>query len=165
MLCTVNKHHTHPNPKAMIAPIPTELVSLLGSSLLGGIMKLHALSAEAKRRERLLTLQALNARFEHIEKARAFQNRGFQWTRRVIALSAVFSVIVLPKLVAVFAPDIPIQIGYPQLETGTFFWSMDTERLTWVQLSGIVITPLDTHLLSAIVGLYFGGSLAGHHRF
>jgi hypothetical protein len=24
---------------------------------------------------------------------------------------------------------------------------------------GVVITPLDTHLMSAIVGLYFGGSL------
>jgi len=25
--------------------------------------------------------------------------------------------------------------------------------------NGVVITPLDTHLMSAIVGLYFGGSL------
>ena len=24
---------------------------------------------------------------------------------------------------------------------------------------GVVITPLDTHLMSAIIGLYFGGSL------
>jgi hypothetical protein len=27
------------------------------------------------------------------------------------------------------------------------------------EFAGIVITPLDTHLMSAIVGLYFGGSL------
>ncbi len=27
------------------------------------------------------------------------------------------------------------------------------------QFLGLVITPLDTHLMSAIVGLYFGGSL------
>jgi hypothetical protein len=25
--------------------------------------------------------------------------------------------------------------------------------------NGLIITPLDTHLMSAIVGLYFGGSL------
>ena len=25
--------------------------------------------------------------------------------------------------------------------------------------AGVIITPLDTHLMSAIVGLYFGGSL------
>jgi len=25
--------------------------------------------------------------------------------------------------------------------------------------AGVVITPLDTHLMSSIVGLYFGGSL------
>jgi len=30
----------------------------------------------------------------------------------------------------------------------------------WGQsILGLVITPLDTHLMSAIVGLYFGGSL------
>ena len=27
------------------------------------------------------------------------------------------------------------------------------------QFFGVVITPLDTHLMSAIIGLYFGGSL------
>ena len=36
------------------------------------------------------------------------------------------------------------------------------EVLTWHVAKGFVITPLDTHLVSAIIGLYFGGSLAGH---
>ena len=33
--------------------------------------------------------------------------------------------------------------------------------MQWVPMAhkGIVITPLDTHLMSAIIGLYFGGSL------
>ena len=29
----------------------------------------------------------------------------------------------------------------------------------WKEMVGLVITPLDTHLMSAIIGLYFGGSL------
>jgi hypothetical protein len=29
----------------------------------------------------------------------------------------------------------------------------------WKPLEGLVITPLDTHVVSSIIGLYFGGSL------
>lgn len=148
----------------MMPFLPTELISLLGSSLLGGAMKLFALNAAAKRKERLITLQALNARFEHIDKARTYTNWGFQWTRRIIAIMAAFFIIAFPKIVATFLPEVPVQYGYPEIEKGTFFWSLDIDRIQWVQLHGIAITPLDTHLLSAIIGLYFGGSLAGHNR-
>jgi hypothetical protein len=34
----------------------------------------------------------------------------------------------------------------------------------WKQLKGLVITPLDTHLVSAIVGLYFGASIVKNAR-
>ncbi|WOO41175.1 hypothetical protein [Rubellicoccus peritrichatus] len=145
-------------------PIPTELVTLLGTSLIGGIMKLFAMSQEAKRKERLYALQALNTRFAHIEKARKHRDIGFQWTRRVIALLAVLSVIVLPKVVAIWMPDLPVFVGYPEIEEGFMFFTSDVEKIRWVELRGLTLTPLDTHLLSAIIGLYFGGSLAGHNK-
>ena len=31
-----------------------------------------------------------------------------------------------------------------------------SESIMWVSARGFVITPLDTHIVSAIVGLYFG---------
>lgn len=145
-------------------PIPTELVTLLGTSLIGGIMKLFAMSQEAKRKERLYALQALNTRFAQIEKARKHRDLGFQWTRRVIALLAVSAVIVLPKVVAIWMPDLPVFVGYPEIEEGFLFFTSDVEKIRWVELRGLTLTPLDTHLLSAIIGLYFGGSLAGHNK-
>lgn len=75
--------------------LPTELITLFGSSLLGGVMKLVALHNDSKRQERMLTLKALNARFEHVEKARNFRDIGFTWTRRVIALMSVFFIVVV----------------------------------------------------------------------
>ncbi|MGF1451405.1 MAG: hypothetical protein ACFB21_04955 [Opitutales bacterium] len=147
-----------------ISPLPTELVTLFGSSLLGGVMKLVALRGEAKRQERMLTLQALNARFAHVEKARAFRDKGFTWTRRVIALTATFFIIALPKLIPLWHPELAVHIGYPELDEGFLFFSGDSERISWVRLEGLAITPLDTHLLSAIIGLYFGGSLAAHNK-
>ena len=35
----------------------------------------------------------------------------------------------------------------------------EKETMRWVAFNGLVITPLDTNLVSAIIGMYFGGSL------
>ena len=81
----------------------------------------------------------------------------FAWTRRIIALSAVFSIIVLPKLVAVWYPEVSVVVGYTEMNGGFWDWIFGTqEAIQWKSAYGFVITPLDTHIVSAIVGLYFG---------
>jgi hypothetical protein len=90
--------------------------------------------------------------------ARRYENKGFQVTRRIIALSAVFAVIVWPKVVAVFWPEVPVVVGYTEWNPGFLFFE-GSEETTWQAVKGLVLTPLDTHLLSAIVGLYFGASM------
>lgn len=90
--------------------------------------------------------------------AREYENTGFAWTRRIIALTAVFAIVLLPKLIAVFYPEIAISIGYTQWKPGWFFLP-EKEVMKWIELEGLVITPLDTNLVGAIVGMYFGGSL------
>ena len=73
---------------------------------------------------------------------------------------AVFAVIVWPKAVAVFWPEIPVNVGYTEFNPGALFGLFEgSEEIKWQSLKGLVITPLDTHLLSAIVGLYFGASM------
>ncbi|KAF0094026.1 MAG: hypothetical protein E1N59_2284 [Puniceicoccaceae bacterium 5H] len=138
---------------------PLELVTLLGSSLIGGIMQISSRAMEARSRERTYFLQALNAEASIISEARACDNAGFAWTRRTIALLAVFFIIAFPKLVAVFAPQVAVHIGYSEWSGGFLGFGDGREKVLWHSLTGLVITPLDTHLLSAIVGLYFGGSL------
>lgn len=94
-----------------------------------------------------------------IEKARKHKDPGFQWTRRTIAITAIFFVIAFPKIIAVYNPSIPIHIGYPELSKSFWIFGSAIDHIKWVHLQGLVITPLDTHLLSAIVGLYFGASM------
>ena len=147
----------------MIPSIPLELITLFGSSLLGGFMKIWGASLQAKRQHHIMTLQALQTKAAIIKDARRYENKGFQWTRRIIALTAVFFIIAFPKIVTVFFPAIPIHIAYPEISKGFLFFTSDTSQMTWVHLKGLVITPLDTHLLSAIIGLYFGGSLVGNN--
>lgn len=137
--------------------LPSELVSLLGSSLFGCLMRLLSFSLMARHKERLLKLCRLQTIEGSVERAR--NHPQLPTTRRIIALLAVFSIIVLPKWMAVFRPDIPISIGYSQLKEGFLFFTSASESIHWEQLKGLVITPLDTHLLSAIIGLYFGSAL------
>jgi len=140
-------------------PVPLELVTLLGSSFLGGAMKIWSKTNESRRLERTYVLQALNAKADIIGQARRYENRGFQWTRRTIALMAVFFIIAFPKLVAVFMPETTVFFGYSEMTRGFWFFGTEGDKIVWEQMRGLVITPLDTHLLAAIVGLYFGGSL------
>ena len=95
---------------------------------------------------------------EEIDKARRYENKGFQWTRRIIALTAVFFIIAYPKLVPVFF-DTSVFLTWTEFSRGFLFLVEKKEIVMDKEFFGVVITPLDTHLMSAIIGLYFGGSL------
>lgn len=145
-----------------MSTLPLETFTLLGSSFIGTASKLFALWMSAKKEEKLMQLQAMSARAKFVDQARRYNNPSFQWTRRVIALLAVFFVICFPKIVAVFYPSISVVVGYTELQKG-FIFCDPLAKTVWQSAHGLVITPLDTHLLAAIIGLYFGGSLAQQH--
>tara|TARA_X000001388_G_C2205037_1_gene112798 strand:+ start:497 stop:931 length:435 start_codon:yes stop_codon:yes gene_type:complete len=138
---------------------PFEIITMLGSTVLGGVMSVWAESRKAKAEEQRLLITRGEFEMKAVKAARDTKDVGFQWTRRIIALTAVFSIIVLPKLVAVFAPDVLVTVGYTQFKPGFLFFTKDVEIFKWITFEGLVITQLDTNLVSAIIGMYFGGSL------
>ena len=143
--------------------IPFELISMLGSGLMSGVMTLWSQSAKAKQAAFDRAITGLAAQSEATDLARRYENKGFQVTRRIIALSAVFAVIVWPKVVPVLFPDVPVVVGYTQWNPG-FLFLEGSESVNWQHMKGLVLTPLDTHLLSAIIGLYFGASMVKNAR-
>lgn len=140
--------------------LPLELITMLSSTVLGGIMSIWGQSIKAREAQNKMLLERANANASFVKEARdaGKNDKHFAWTRRLIALSAVFAIIVLPKLVAVFYPEVPVFVGYTEVKTGflSFIFGGDTEVIKWQMAKGFVITPLDTHIVSAIVGLYFG---------
>jgi len=139
--------------------LPLELITMLFSTLLGGFMSIWGQSMKNKQEQNKMMLA--NARFsaEQVNEARdaGKTDKHFAWTRRIIALSAVFSIIVLPKLVAVWYPEVGVYVGYTEATGGLWNWLFGPEdSIKWKYAQGFVITPLDTHIVSAIVGLYFG---------
>ena len=138
---------------------PFEIITMLGSTVLGGVMSIWADSRKAKEDQQKLLITRGEFEMKAIKAARDNKDKGFQWTRRIIALTAVFSIVVLPKLVAVFAPAVDVTVGYTVFHPGFLFFTSDREVFEWITFKGLVITQLDTNLVSAIIGMYFGGSL------
>lgn len=147
----------------MIGGIPLELITMLGSGLLGGIMTLWSQSMKAKQEAFQRAIDGLAAQSKATDLARRYENRGFQITRRIIALSAIGAVIVWPKVVPIFWPEIQVVVGWTQWNPG-FLFSGGSEETVWKTMTGLVLTPLDTHLVSSIVGLYFGASMVKNAR-
>ena len=118
-----------------------------GSALIGGVLK--AMDRKADRDAAILA-----AANKDVAARVVAGTPQFQWTRRTIALTVTFSVMVLPKLAAL--------AGYPVVygsqESSSFLWGLfsSAQAIEWYTIGGMPITPLDTHSFAAIIGLYFG---------
>ena len=132
---------------------------MLFSTVLGGVMSIWGQSMKNRQLQQEMLMQRAEFNRSAVADARdaGKTDKHFAWTRRLIALSAVFSIIVLPKLVAVWYPEVSVYVGYTEATGGFFSWLFGPdEAIKWKMAQGVVITPLDTHIGSAIVGLYFG---------
>ena len=138
--------------------MPFEMITMLGSTVLGGVMSIWSQSIKAKQAEQKMLLQRADVQQKGFKEAREYDNVGFQWTRRIIALTAVFFIIGWPKIVPVFF-DTSVYLTWTEFSRGFLFLVEQKEMTMDKEFFGVVITPLDTHLMSAIIGLYFGGSL------
>jgi len=137
---------------------PLEILTTLASTIISAYTKYKAKQLDMKQIETEMAIK----RDEQLHKLRTIKSHGFQWTRRTIALAAVFSIIVIPKIAVLFGlTDATVTFGWTEAQG---WWIFATEGWTWKTVEGFVITPLDTHLMSAIVGLYFGSSLVDHGR-
>jgi hypothetical protein len=138
---------------------PFEIITMLGSTLLSGVLSLWSQRMKAKQEEQKMLIARTEIQNDAISKARTYDSTGFQWTRRIIALTAIFSIVLLPKLVPLFYPEVLVTVGYTNWKPGFLFFTDGQEIFEWISFNGLVITQLDTNLVSAIIGMYFGGSL------
>tara|TARA_Y100000361_G_scaffold13892_1_gene10970 strand:+ start:12340 stop:12753 length:414 start_codon:yes stop_codon:yes gene_type:complete len=134
---------------------------MLGSTLLSSLLSIWSQSRKAKEEQQklLITRGEFEMKAKQQSLDHGLKDKGFAWTRRIIALVSVFAIVVLPKMVAVFYPDVDVTVGYTNWNPGFWFFREGREIFEWITFQGLVITQLDTNLVSAIIGMYFGGSL------
>lgn len=150
---------------------PFELITLLVSTIVGGMLKLASIKAESAAREKDLLISLASKEGSLTQQARVHNDSGFLITRRFIAISSTIAIVLLPILAALLPmlvgwtwgaiiEPIPITFGYTQLDPGFWPFTSDVNVTKWYEnAKGILITPFHTHLMAAISGLYFGTSI------
>ena len=138
--------------------IPLELLSMGASAVLSGVMTLWSQKLKADREHHKALIERATLQDEIFTKAREFKgSQGFQFTRRIIALSCVAAIVILPKILPLFG--MAVTVGWTEVQSGFWFWSDDETKVVWKTMQGLVLTPLDTHIVSSIIGMYFGSSM------
>ena len=139
-----------------------ELVTtLLGGSIVGFVTTIIGQIVKSKAEQQKLMLGALNARHKVLQDVRqhGVKDRHFAWTRRIIALTCVACIVVVP-FIAPFL-DIPVIISHVK-EGGfsvPFIWE-SPDKIEWKAVQGVALAPMYLHTLAAIVIFYFGSSAA-----
>ena len=140
----------------------TELLPLIGGGIFGALVKLLSMGMQNKADERKAMFDAFKAQQGSIDSANniAVTNSSFAFTRRIIALS-ITAVIVFLAVAPIMQPVNVLQ----EIQTGGsyLFGLIDTTQVTqeWVQLHGSVVLPVIIPSFQAIIGAYFGASIAG----
>ena len=151
---------------SILSAIPLELITGAISAGMGFLGSLVAMKQKAAAEHQRLLLErhgadeGSRARAEGGTSANQAEKR---WTRRTIALTATASILLIPVLAGMFG--VHVTTGWTELSGGFWPFTNPESHMVWHQVSGgIVITPLHSHTLSAIIGFYFGSSIAENAR-
>ena len=104
-------------------------------------MTMWSQNMKAKQEAFQRAIDGLAAQSKATDEARRYENKGFQVTRRIIALSAIGAIIVWPKVVPVFWPDLPVIVGWTEWNPGFLFFSEGTEDTVWKNMKGSGTDP------------------------
>ena len=139
-----------------------ELVTtLLGGSIVGFVTTIIGQIVKSKAEQQKLMLGALNARHKVLQDVRqhGVKDRHFAWTRRIIALTCVACIVVIPFI----APFMGIPVLVSHIKEGgfsiPFIWE-SADNIEWQAINGVALAPMYLHTLAAIVSFYFGSSAA-----
>jgi len=137
--------------------LPIEAISMLGSTILGGVMKLWG-QAQADKADTHKMLMAYNAGItEGVNDARGYQNPNAAWVRRFIVIMclALGAAIVLIAPMTGEVTNVPVQV-----EEGFKFLFFDfTNTVTkYIQLEGYVTPEWLPVAIMNVIGFYFGSA-------
>jgi len=156
--------------------LTSSVVIAVISTVIGAVLRLVSTKMQNDRAIEEAKLKALNAKATVTDTARKYENKGFQFTRRFIAITLTLCVVALPYFAVLWYQWMyPIDIiadklypsvifGYESLDKGFWPFTADATITTWKEFKGIVITPWHTEMFAWVMGLYFGNRLGdGRH--
>jgi len=138
--------------------IPTEVITMLGSTIGGAIMKGWSQANADKAEQFNRMISGFKEEEGSREAARAFSNPNANWIRRflVVSFMAMAAWILVGPVLFSTTTQVPVisTEGFKLL-----FLDFTKDITTWVELEGIVTPEWLAHSIMAVVGLYFGSSI------
>jgi hypothetical protein len=142
-------------------PIPLELITMGAGFVASAFTTLFSKSMEKRQAMFEMAITRGQVQAEIYDKVRNSGSKGFQITRRVIALGVIGTILFSTMIAPIFFPDLPITIGLSESTGGFWFFSDPHEEFNWYTFNGgVVMSPLLSHLGYAIAGLFFGNQIA-----
>lgn len=137
--------------------LPIEAISMIGSTLLGGVMTMWGQAAKDKQDQFKMMMQQNKQIEDSFQSARENKDPFAAWTRRIIALTMIFG-----SLAIIFAAPMMEAITNVPVERqeGFKFLFIDTTKtvIDYVQLEGFVVPEWLHVVVLNIVGFYFGSA-------
>jgi hypothetical protein len=139
--------------------IPFEIITMLGSSLLTGVLSIWSQKSKDNADQQRYLMQRAEIERASVDDARKHGGHFQSVTRRWMALLSVIFIICLPKIAVFLDPSVQVHLMYlEQVKEGWWIFGSTQEVTAFKGISGIVITTADTHFLAAISGFYFGSA-------
>jgi uncharacterized membrane protein YfcA len=137
--------------------LPIEAVSMVGSTVLGGVMKMWG-QAQQDKADQFKQMMARNGQIEQgVENARAMQNPNAAWVRRFIVIMAMLGGLGIVFLAPLLGQptNVPVEVT-----SGFKFLFLDfTNTVTeYIQLEGFVTPEWLPLALTNVIGFYFGSA-------
>ena len=145
-------------------PIPAEIITGGASAILSACLSLWSMHLKAKQQAYEQLIGKAKAQDDSYDRASKRDNKSIRWTRRFIAVSVVSAGFIWPLLAPLFG--LQVTLGWTEMHGGFWFFTDPKEHMVWhtVSTTSLVITPLVTHTVSAVIGFYFGGSVVENAR-
>lgn len=146
--------------------LPVELITTGLSSVLSFTGSIIAMKMKASAHRERLMLDRFNVEERSRQRAERHDTPSKRWTRRVLTLAAVGSILIFPMIASTFF-GANVTLGWTEVSGGFWPFFGPKSHMIWHSISspGIVLTPLHTNLMAAIIGFYFGGSVASDARY
>jgi uncharacterized membrane protein YfcA len=137
--------------------LPIEAVSMIGSTALGGLMKMWGQAQADKQNQFEMMMKQNKAAQETVDSARQYQNPNAAWIRRFIVVMALLGglgiVFLAPFMNQVTNVPIEVTEGWKFL-----FFDFTNTATKYIQLEGFVTPEWLPVAIMNIIGFYFGSA-------
>jgi hypothetical protein len=142
--------------------MPTELISLIGGSVVGFIFRYMAEKRQAEQ-ENFKRLLESNKQFtsNQDKAAKRVPIDAGKAVRQIIVLAILFGTIIAPFVLPFFGIPTVVEVveTHPEILFGLI---PETKETVFQSVSGYLFTQENRQILLSIVGFYFGSATAGN---